>query len=390
MSSDYEDLIAGLEAAAVAHDTRDPAAQKVAQELLQQSRLLVDSFAERPNRLADLLSTVPSQASEIKIQGLRAIHYLRGSGMGLGYCVRVDLPGVLPALLMQSHLRPPPSDGTPPGRSRRFNVPALDRRLRVHTRAPDLVTVFAVERLADTLPRTGVRIALVPDSERLTVLEFDFIVGSAKRVDAVSQVVLPFTAICKQLIDRQASFLEREVVERAAVEGLEELLEQLSQAASWLSGPVARVGDGIEARLALDEQMDLASNLRVDLTANEKAVLTFTGPLQSPPQKRTELSPQEGFLDALRGAFDTKVDAEPFDSLWLVDGEADVARLLSRCEPELSRLRDLDAVIRMGPDGLSVQLPPFRWEERTVIDAVAATLSLWRAVIRRHHGLADT
>lgn len=383
-TSDYEDLIQGLQTASLAHETRDPATIRLAKELLQVSRLAVEDYGSRPQRLTDSLSSIPSQASAIDILGLHAIHFLQESALGMLYCVRIDLPGVLPALDIRSRF----GAGDATGRTRSLGIPALDRLVVVRTKAPDFARVFAVEKLAEGLPRFGLRITINPQRENLTVLEFDVFAGRrGKGADAIGTKVVQVAAICKGLIERQATFAEREEVRRPAVEGIEDLVQTLSGAASWLSGPVARVGDGVEGRLCLDEQPDFPSHLRVDLDHAQRATIYFRGPIQTPPERRTTFQPQDGFLDYLRGTIDTKVGAEPFDSMWLIHGDSETAKLVAHADVELGRLRERDATIEVGPEGLVVKLPAFPWDEAVLADAVAATLSLWRSVVRRLHGL---
>jgi hypothetical protein len=366
-----------------------------AAELARVQRAGIDAArwsAGRGASLADRLSHLPSDASPFDIEGTRGIQYLRRDEgtfeTRFDYCARVDLPGVLPRFVIHT-LGRGIVDDVAVGPRQRFRHRWLQTWTTARTRAPDVLRAFDIDEIGDTLHGLSLRVALVPQSNRLSVLEVDVGVGKGRDCERAVEKALLFSRIALALVQSGTAFAERADDNRPPAEQVEALVQRLGQAVSWISGPVARVGDGVEGRLCLDEQEDLACALRVDLDGDGRATLFFRGPLKVVPERRTTLSPQEGFIDRLRALVDDKVGLAAIDEAWIVDGDVEQARRMAVAEGELVRLRRLAASIELGPEGLVVRAPPFDLDDANLLDAVGSSLSLWRTVVRRSHGLHD-
>jgi len=348
--------------------------------------------AGRGATLADLLSHLPSDASPFDIEGTRGIQYLRRDEgtfeTRFDYCARVDLPGVLPRFLIHTIGRGVVDD-VAVGPRQRLRHRWLQTWTTARTRAPDVLRAFDIDDVGDGLHGLSLRVALVPQTNRLSVLEVDIGVGNGRVPERAAEKALLFARIALALVQSGATFAERAADRRPPAEQVEALVQRLGQTVSWISGPVARVGDGVEGRLTLDEQEDLPCALRVDLDGDGRAALFFRGPLKVVPEKRTTLSPQDGFLDRLRALVDDKVGLATIDDAWIVDGDAGEVRRMAVAEGELVRLRRLAASIELGPEGLVVRAPPFELDDANLLDAVGSSLSLWRTVVRRSHGLHE-
>ena len=346
--------------------------------------------AMRTGRISDSLSPLPSTATTFDVAGAHAIQFLRqrrGLFGGFDYCARMDLPGVLPAFLFLGSFSHD-DDDTGFGPRQRFQHDVLDSRVVVRTRAPDVLQAFAIDTVANSFPTTATRVALVQHSATLSVLEVDVDVGDGKQCEAAAQVALQLGHIALALVRSNALFTERAVDTRPPAEQLASLLSLLSSSTSWLSGPVARVGDGVEARLELDEQPELPCALRLDVHGVTGLVTLFLrAPLKTTPTKTTTLAPQEDFFARVRGLVDVKVNDDVFDAAWLIAGDVADVQALKLAATELAALRRIDASIEWGAEGLVVRAPGFPFEPEDVVDAVDASLSLWRFLLRRGHGL---
>ena len=262
--------------------------------------------------------------------------------------------------------------------------------LTARTRAPDVLRAFCTEAIAAGFPTTATRIALVRHSAELSVLEVDIDVGRGQIVDYAAEKAAQLGAVAVALVRANATFAERAVDTRPAVEQLQSVLELLSSSTAWLSGPVARVGEGVEARLVLEELDDHPSALRVDVDATGSTSFSLRAPLKVTPSKTTTLTPQAGIGGALRGLLDKKSGDKAFDDRWIIDGDVEVARGLQRAEGELAALHRVGARIEHGVDGLVIRAAGFVFEAGDVVDAIDASLQLWRRLIVAGHGLAAT
>jgi hypothetical protein len=394
--TEIDEMLAQIDRAASAPvdvtSGHDPAKVAELARVEQAGRDAARWSAGRGASLSHLLSHLPSDASPFDIEGTRGIQYLRREEgtfeTRFGYCARVDLPGVLPRFVIHTIGRGV-IDDVAVGPRQRFRHRWLQTWTTARTRAPDVLRAFDIDEIGDTLHGLSLRVALVPQSNRLSVLEVDVGAGNGRDCARAAEKALLFARIALSLVQAGATFAERAADNRPPAEQVEALVQRLGQTVSWISGPVARVGDGVEGRLSLDEQEDLPCALRVDLDGDGRASLFFRGPLKVVPERRTTLSPQEGFLDRLRALVDDKVGLATIDEAWVVDGDVGEARRMAVAEGELVRLRRLQASVELGPEGLIVRAPPFELDDATLLDAVGSSLSLWRTVVRRSHGLHE-
>jgi hypothetical protein len=354
--------------------------------------------ATRSAKASDLLS---ERGTELVVDDLRGVQFLRRctfmSGVsstlemtGFDYSARVDVDGVLPRLLLVrrfeilSH-----ADAETAGPTVPFSTARLARRYRAATAAPDVLRPFDTESFAEVLGQRSVRIALRPDSDRRTVVEVDVHVGDGRICEPAVAIAAAVARMAQALAASGAVFAEKSRDNRPPAERVEALVARVTEAVSWVTGPVARVGDGVEARLALDEQPDAPSVLRFDLDGQGKGTVFFEGRLIERNEKTTRLRPQEGFLDRLRGLLDQKIDDPAFDDAWVIEGDAVVGKQLAAQAALLLRLRERHAVIEVGPAGLVVRVSAFEDEDAAVVDVVGSILGLWRNLCRGARGFDD-
>jgi hypothetical protein len=388
MSDFYSQLVDGLRRSGDPHDLARAA---WLDGVMATGRAAAERSATRTGLLGDSLGHLPSSATPIDVDGARGIHFLRrdpGLLGGYDYCARVDVPGVLPRFVMHTIARGDAADGDV-GPRQRLRTRALDGALTARTRAPDVLRAFDNDLVADGIGKASLRVSLVVIHDRLSMLEVDVGVGDGRHCERAASRAFQFAGIAVSLARAGMTFAERAADGRPAPEKVEALVQQLSSSVAWLSGPVARVGDGVEARLALDEQHEHPCALRVDIDDDGHASMFFRGPLQAAPERRTILKPQAGFIERLRALVDGKIGDASFDDAWLVDGDVDGARSLAVGQVELQRLRRLLASLELGPEGLQVRVPPFELDDETLVDAASSALSLWRTLVIRAHGLTD-
>ncbi|MDP2345083.1 MAG: hypothetical protein Q8O67_29330 [Deltaproteobacteria bacterium] len=340
--------------------------------------------AARVSNVVDLLSET---GTELRIEGLHGFHYVRRNTFGVDYCARVDVPGVLPRLLITKRFPGPSADDIATyGRVVQFDNAHLAQRHVARTNATDVLRPFDTEVVAVALGDRNVRIALRRDTDRRTVVEVDAFVGGGRDATPGLHIITIIARIAQSLAESGAVFSEKANDNRPPAERVEALVTRVSDAVSWVTGPVARVGDGVEARLALEEQPDAPSVLRFDLDGKGKCTVFFEGRLIERNEKTTTLRPQEGFLDRLRGLLDAKIDDPVFDDAWLIEGDPAVGKQLAAHASILLRLRERHAAIEVGPAGLIVRVAAFDDEDGAVVDVVGSILGLWRNLCRQARG----
>jgi hypothetical protein len=355
--------------------------------LMELGRAAAAVSARRSVRLADTLSSLPSNASPLDMGGAQAIHYLRrhdGRRSAFDYCARIDLPGPLPRLLLLGG-GADDDDERSSGPRTAFPHSGLSQLVRARTRAPDVLRPFALDDVLAAWPKAAVRVAVQRINDRLSVLEVDVDVGPGTDCEGAAALAVLLGRIALAVVSSGATFSEARVDTRAPVEQLESLLQVLTNSTSWLSGPAARVGDGVEARLELDELPERPCIIRVDFDAQQRAVVKVQAPLRDTPEKTTTLSPQHGVVGAVLGLLDQRVGDNAFDDAWHIDGDVERARVLSHAEGDMLALRRVQATVSWGPDGLDVRVPPMAFEASDVGDVVEACLRLWRRVVRHLH-----
>jgi hypothetical protein len=355
--------------------------------LIELARAAAAVSSRRDARLADTLSSLPSDASPLDVGGAPAIHFLRrrdGLFNAYDYCARIDLPGPLPRLLLLSG-GAADVDERSFGARTAFPHDGLGRRVRARTRAPDVLRPFALDDVLAAWPKQAVRVAVQRINDRLSVLEVDVDVEGGTRCEPAATLAALLGRIALAVVGSGAAFSEARVDARTPVEQLESLLQVLTTSTSWLSGPAARVGDGVEARLELDEQPERPCIIRIDFDEQQRVVVKVQAPLRDTPERTTTLSPQHGVVGAVLGLLDTRVGDDAFDDAWHIDGDAARARVLAHAEGDMLVLRRVQATVSWGPDGLDLRAPPMPFEASDVGDVVEACLRLWRRVVRHLH-----
>lgn len=357
----------------------DPAAVEAALDAAR-------SAGARANEVADFLTELPGSSQRLRVDGLEGVHYLQKRGvMGLDYCARVDVPGVLPRFLLTPRLLPVGA-----GDDVGFGdvVPFPDWAYRARTAAPGVVALFRVPELLETLGKRRCRVALRPDSDRRTVVEVDVAVGEARAAGPAVDLARQVARIARAAVDARLVFAERVDDGRPPAERVEALLARVTDAVSWVSGPVARVGDGVEARLTLEELPGPSSMLRFDIDAAGQCVVFFEGRLLDRTERVARLRPQDGLVDRLLGLVDVKIDDAAFDDAWLVDGNTETVKELAVHNDLLLRLREKHAAVELGPQGLVVRVPKFAADDTAVVEVTGAVVTLWRNLVRDARGFS--
>lgn len=350
--------------------------------------------AARDHDVGDELTAL---GRELRIDQMGGLHRLEGSGNSCVYKASVDVPGVLPRLTIQSEAL-----GMPPracGPVVPFRTKTLAERLRARSRAPGVLRVFDTDEFADLLDPAEdweLRIEFRPETDKLTVIEVDVDVGDGRHCNPALRLTEAVARIARALVESGAVFAEIAVDGRPPAERIEALLGRITEAVSWVHGPVARVGDGVEARLALEEQPDAPSVLRLDLHNLQHAAdghgscsVFFEGRLIERTDRSVRLTPQVGVTDRLRGLVDVKVKDAAFDAAWLISGDEALSKKLAAQALLMQRLRAHLATVELTPAGLVVRVPPFADEDSAVVEVVSAVLTLWRHLCRDARGFSE-
>jgi hypothetical protein len=336
---------------------------------------------------------VSEQGDVLRLDDLHAMHYLRRRGREFDYCARIDVDGVLPRCVFSGV-----GDAVDDDKDLPVHAPSVDGlvgKAELRTRAPALIRAFSLPAVADVLPRWRFRVALRPEDERRTVVEVDVDVGDGQTLQNPVRFACLMGRIARALAESKVVFAEAAVDTRPPAERILDVLDRVTQSVSWLSGPTARVGDGVEARLALDEQPDLPSVLRIDLDAGGRHSVFFEGRFTHAFATDTRLTRQRALLDRLRGLADAKSGDAAFDDAWLCAGEPATLRLLAAQGAVFRLFHAVGATVELGPAGLTVRTPLFADgvdvdgnanADVDVIRVASAALTLWRSLVRHQHG----
>lgn len=360
-------------------DARNAAASDVPSTTPGEDAALA-AAAKAAQRVVDASYLVGERGSVLRLDDLTAMHYLRRRGQEFDYCARIEVDGVLPRCVCVRRGFALDEDDLP------AHVPQLQElasEVEVRTRAPALVRAFSTPALVDCVPEYGFRVAWRPGHET-TVAEIDVDVGNAQSLERAVRFACVVGRIARALAESRVVFAEHALDARPPVERVLEVLDRVTRAVAWLSGPTARVGDGVEARLVLDEQPDLPSVLRIDIDGEGRHSLFFEGRFTHAFPTIVQLTPQRGLVDRLRGLGDAKSGDAAFDDTWLCAGDGATLQLLAARRSAFRLLAAAGAGVELGPAGLVVRVPPIGGID--VIELVGAVLGLWRTLVRHQHG----
>lgn len=345
--------------------------------------------ATRSGDVGDVLTDLPGASAPLRIDDVSGVQYLRrhsGLFARFDYCARIDVVGVLPRLSIEGRFAAPSLED-----ARTFGplVNLRHKNLTIRSRSPSGAALFDNDDVALAFSNLRARVALRPETARRSVVEVDVVVGDGRVCTPAADLARLITRLCRAALDRGLAFAEAAADGRAPAERIEALVARVTEAVHWVSGPVARVGDGVEARLAIDEQPDAPSVMRFDLDNAGHCAVYFEGRLADVGDDRVRLAPQDGFVDRMRGLVDVKVDDAALDEAWLIDGAPALARRLARHKTILLGLRERAATVEVAAAGLVVRVPAFADDDAAVVDVAGALLTLWRNLIRDARGLND-
>lgn len=341
------------------------------------------------------LPDYPGQSAPLRIDGIEvgnhAVALIDGDTC---YQATTFVSGVTPALQLRPRrwFRPSDDEGrfhASFGEIQRTGSKALDRALMVRAVSRRAATVFLTPGLIERAVRLGSRlvsVALRPEAGR-TFVETVVEVEHARKAEPAIALARAAHAAALKLVETPGGFAE---TAQAAVLGAEEiraLVTQVKDSVSFLAGHVERVGDGVEARLELDEPAGLHAVLRLEPTGPRELRATFRGDVPLPGLTReVKLSPQVGILKKLKGLNDPKVGDGTLDQALLIEGDVALARLVLADAAAALRVSGRGGALALDGAGLHVRVPSVPVEGEALLEVVVASVALWREAVLRCAG----
>lgn len=166
----------------------------------------------------------------------------------------------------------------------------------------------------------------------------------------------------------------------AADEDIAGLMEAVLNATAWLEGDVARVGNGVEARLVLEESM---AQHKASLTASlvDKVVRLRLRAELPDHVESFALVPQRGWRSVLARISELQIDDAAVDDAYVITASHTAAGTLKERRLELLRLAERDSTIKCAPGTLEADIGGIAAAPIDVADAAGALLALWRGLV---------
>lgn len=342
-----------------------------------------------------VLPDYPGQAAPLRIDGTEVgTHGLIVVEGDTLYQAHSTVDGVTPALQLRAHrwFLPMPAEQSfvAFGEVQATGEKRFDRAFHLRATSRAAAVAFLTPPLVEQLMRVGgdvVSITVRPELGR-TGCEVRVEVSSARQATPAIALARAAHAATETLVGTPGGFVATSGAHALAPDQLLALVERVRDTVSFLAGHVARVGDGVEARLELDRPSGLASVLRIE-PANTSAVrVSFRGELPHDDRaRRTTLTPELGVLKRAKGLVDTKVGDALLDRAFLIEGDAARARL-ALADPSASlRLAGRGAALTVDGAGLDVRVPDVPLDDSALLEVVLAALACWRGAALRAAGL---
>ncbi|OGQ16032.1 MAG: hypothetical protein A2138_03685 [Deltaproteobacteria bacterium RBG_16_71_12] len=251
--------------------------------------------------------------------------------------------------------------------------------------------MFLTPELIEQLVRLGskvVSVAVRPEAGRTFVDVLVEVKDAARAEPAIALARAAFFATQK-LVTTAGGFAEASEGTALDLDDVLALVERVKDTVSFLAGHVARVGDGVEARLELDEPAGLHAVLRIEPAAPRELRATFRADVPLPHvAKETRLSPEVGFLRRLQGMLDPKVGDPALDRAFLIEGEVALARLALADPTAALRLAGRGASLGIDGAGLTARVPRLPLDDEALLEVVLATIACWREAALKAAGFA--
>lgn len=307
---------------------------------------------------------------------------------------RVD--GVTPALQVRPRgwFRPTDDEGrylASYGEIQRTGSQELDHAVMVRGASRRAAVVFLTPELIEALVRLGSKVVSVsvrPEAGG-TFVETLVEVKSAPKAEPAIVLARAAHAAMVKLVSTPGGFAETAEATVLGIEEIRALVTQVKDSVSFLAGHVERVGDGVEARLELDQPTGLHAVLRIEPTGARELRATFRGDIPLPQVTReTRLSPQVGFLKKVKGLADPKVGDPLLDNALLIEGDVTLARLVLSDGAAALRLAGRGASLALDGAGLHVRVPRLPLEGDALLEGVIASVALWREAVLKCAGFS--
>lgn len=257
----------------------------------------------------------------------------------------------------------------------------FDRAFQLRATSRAAAVAFLTPALVEQLMRVGddvVSITLRPDQGR-TWCEVRVEVRGAPFAAPAIALARAAHAATEALVRTPGGFVATGQAHVLAVEEIQALVERVRDSVSFLAGHVARVGDGVEARVELDEPAGLHAVLRVEPLAPRTLGVSMRAELRlADGVRRTTLTPEVGALQRMRGLVDPRVGDPVLDRAFVIDGDPAVARLALADPSAALRLAGQRGCITIDGAGLEVRVPAVPHDGAMVLEVALAALACWR------------
>lgn len=337
------------------------------------------------------------QAASLTIDGVEVgSHGLAVIDGDTCYQATAGTDGVTPALLVKPRrwLRPIDDERdawTSFGSEQRTGSRALDGALVIRAASLRAAAVFLTPELIEQLVRLGSSVksvAVRPEAGRTFVEVLVQVRDAARAGPAVALARAAFFAMQK-LVATPGGFAEAAEATALDLDDVLALVERVKDAVSFLAGHVARVGDGVEARLELDAPAGLHALLRIEPVAERELRATFRGDVPLPDVTReARLSPEVGFLKRAQGLFDPKVGDAALDRAFLIEGDVALARLALADPSAALRLAGRGGSLGVDAAGLTARVPRLPLDDDALLEVALAFIACWREAALKAAGFA--
>ena len=345
-----------------------------------------------------VLPDYPGQSATLRIDGVDVgSHGLTIIDGDTCYQSATGVDGVTPALQVRPRrwLRPADDEGrcqASYGDVQRTGVKELDRAILIRAVSRRSATVFLTPELVERLMRLGSKVVSVtvrPEAGRTFVDTVVEVKGSPHAEPAIALARAAHAAM-QTLVSTPGGFAETARATELSLDDVLALVGRVKDTVSFLAGHVERVGDGVEARLELDQPTGMHAVLRIEPTGPRELRATFRGDLTLPHAARdTRLEPEVGFLKKAQGLVDTKVGEAALDRAFLIEGDVGMARLALADPSAALRIAGRGGSLALDGAGFHVRVPRVPADNDALLEVVLASVSSWREAARESAGFAD-